>query len=124
MLVLRALSVLSSLSALLFNLWNGLRSPCIWNVVFMTINTGRIAQLLAASKGTITLSSEEQQLYEVAFARFGVKLCDYVALLREASASWVEYPSGTVVVHQGAAMPTIWYLGTCHRSRSSCALAP
>ena len=98
-------------------------SPCIWNVVFMTINTGRIAQLLAASKGTLSLSSDEQQLYEVAFARFGVKLCDYVALLREARASWAEYPAGAVVVHQGAAMPKIWYLGACHRSNGTCAPA-
>eukprot|EP00965_Chrysotila_dentata_P136445 4511904-Pleurochrysis_carterae.AAC.3 len=70
MLVLRTLSLLSSLSALAFNLWNRLSSPAAWNVAFMSINLTQIIRLVFQNDNSITLSSEQQRLYEqVARAR-------------------------------------------------------
>lgn len=114
-LMLRILSVLSSLSALAYNMWNRLASPCFWNLMFMAINGMRIGQLLV-SPSHLTLSADEERLYEYAFLRFGVSPRDFVSLLREADASWHEYAPGQTISNQGEPMPTIWYLvhGSVH----------
>ena len=81
-LVLRTLSVLSSTMALCFNVWNRLRSPIIWNLTFMTTNLSHIARLLLKDKGHITITTDEQQLFELAFARYGVRLTEFLHLLK------------------------------------------
>ena len=109
-LVLRAMSILSSASAMAFNLANGLLSPVIWNLTFIMVNTARLAQLLSAKSSSVTLDANEQRLFELGFAQFGVTLKDYAALLREAKAHWREYAAGEVVVSAGDPMPLLWYV--------------
>ena len=108
--VLRMLSVLSSSSAMAFNLWNNLMSPVVWNVAFITVNLRHIAKLMLANKETISLDPNEQRLYELGFAQFGVSLRDYAKLLLETKSSWREYAANEVIVRQGDPMPRIWYV--------------
>lgn len=108
-LILRMLSVMSSSFAMMFNLWNRLLSPVVWNLAFMTINISRIVQLLMRS-GDITLSSDQQQLFELAFSRFGVTLREFVGLLEETGAAWLEYEAERDIVHMGDAMPLLHYV--------------
>lgn len=109
-LVLRSLSILSSASALLFNVWNRLRSPIVWNLTFMLTNAMQIARILLADKRQLTITTEQQQLYELAFARYGVRLRDFLKLLEETGAEWLAYPRGAYIVHGGDEMPLLWYL--------------
>lgn len=116
-LTLRLLSVLSSTSALSFNLWKRMLSPVFWNLTFIAVNLSRIAQLLLASKDSVTLDANEQRLYELGFMRYGVSLRDYATLLREAGGEWREYAADEEIVrlrddartltrHGWAAQPT------------------
>ena len=98
-LTLRLLSVLSSSSALSFNLWKRMLSPVFWNLTFITVNLSRIAQLLLASKDSVTLDANEQRLYELGFMRYGVSLRDYATLLREAGGEWRESAGRLEAVH-------------------------
>ena len=109
-LALRLLSVLSSTSALSFNLWKRMFSPVFWNCAFITVNLSRIAQLLLANKGSVTLDANEQRLYELGFMRYGVSLRDYANLLHEACAEWREYAADEVIVREGDPMPLLWYV--------------
>ncbi|KAL1522257.1 hypothetical protein AB1Y20_017252 [Prymnesium parvum] len=109
-LVLRSLSVLSSASALLFNIWNRLRSPIIWNLTFMTTNLAQIARLLLRDQQQLTISTDEQALFELAFARYGVRIKEFLELLKEAGAEWVDYEEGAFIVRRGDEMPCLWYL--------------
>ena len=109
-LTLRFLSVLSSSSALAFNLWNGLISSVFWNLTFILVNLSRIAQLLLATQNSITLDPNECRLYELAFVRYGVSLRDYAGLLREARVEWREYAAEEVIVSEGDPMPLLWYV--------------
>ena len=61
---LRILSVFSSLFAMCFNLWNRMFSPVGWNLTFMSINLGQIARLLLRDRDALTMTAEQQQLYE------------------------------------------------------------
>ena len=109
-LVLRAMSMLSSAAAMAFNLANGLFSPVIWNLTFIMVNMVRLAQLLSAKSNCVTLDANEQRLFELGFAQFGVTLKDYATLLREAKGHWREYAAGEVVVSAGDPMPLLWYV--------------
>jgi len=109
-LTLRLLSVLSSSSALSFNLWKRMLSPVFWNLTFITVNLSRIAQLLLASKDSVTLDANEQRLYELGFMRYGVSLRDYATLLREAGGEWREYAADEQIVREGDPMPLLWYV--------------
>ena len=109
-LALRLLSVLSSTSALSFNLWKRMFSPVFWNCAFITVNLSRIAQLLLANKGSVTLDANEQRLYELGFMRYGVSLRDYATLLHGACAEWREYAADEVIVREGDPMPLLWYV--------------
>ena len=109
-LTLRLLSVLSSSSALLFNLWNRMLSPVFWNLTFIAVNLSRIAQLLLASQDSVTLDANEQRLYELGFVQYGVSLRDYATLLREAAVEWREYAVDEQLVREGDPMPLVWYV--------------
>ena len=109
-LTLRLLSVLSSTSALSFNLWKRMLSPVFWNLTFITVNLSRIAQLLLANKDSVTLDANEQRLYELGFMRYGVSLRDYATLLREAGGEWREYAADEEIVREGDPMPLLWYV--------------
>lgn len=109
-LVLRSLSVLSSACALCFNLWNRLLSAALWNLTFMSINLSRIGQLLLAAAPGLHLSPEQQQLFELAFARYGVKLSTFMRLLEDADAEWLEFTPNEWIVRAGDPMPSLWYL--------------
>ena len=109
-LTLRLLSVLSSTSALSFNLWKRMLSPVFWNLTFIAVNLSRIAQLLLASKDSVTLDANEQRLYELGFMRYGVSLRDYATLLREAGGEWREYAADEEIVREGDPMPLLWYV--------------
>jgi len=109
-LALRTLAVLSSAFAMCFNLWNRLFSPVYWNITFMSINLGQIVRLLRKSKDHITMTPEQQNLYELAFSRYGVRLREFLDLLAETRAEWIDYPAGATVVHEGDEMPLIWYV--------------
>lgn len=109
-LMLRAFSIMSSLSALAFNTWNGLKIPAVWNVVFTTINSLRITQLLRSQKGCLTLTQDEQKLYERAFLKFGVTPSEFASLLHESGASWHHARPGEWLAEQGDEMPKIWYI--------------
>ena len=110
-LMLRAFSILSSLSALAFNTWNGLRVPAAWNAIFVSINSLRISQLLRSQHDCLTLTPDESELYERAFLQFGVTPREFAVLLRESGATWLDYPSGgAMLAEQGDPMPNIWYI--------------
>lgn len=85
-------------------------SPVVWNVAFITVNLRHIAKLMLANKETISLDPNEQRLYELGFAQFGVSLRDYAKLLLETKSSWREYAANEVIVRQGDPMPRIWYV--------------
>lgn len=61
-------------------------------------------------QGDVRINTDQQQLYEMAFARYGVRIRDFLEMLKVTNAQWIEYPPHTFIVRKGDEMPLLWYL--------------
>ncbi len=96
---LRALSVIASLAAIVYNYYVPVRPLWIvinWNIAFILINAVQIAVLVRERVG-VTLTADERDLHESLFAAFAP--FQFAKLMRVAH--WRDVPEETVLVTEG-----------------------
>jgi len=76
-----------------------------WNLVFITINTVRVTQLVLEKRG-VRLSEEERDLREHLFPHLAPH--EFARLLR--AGEWRDLPAGAVLMHEGDPPASIFLL--------------
>lgn len=111
MLQLRTLSAGASVLGLAYNLLQPvpLYAPAAWGVLFISCNLYNIAVLLR-ERQQITLTDDQEKVYELAFMGFGFAPRLFLDLLESTNARWYTVEKGEMVHKKGDSMHEISYL--------------
>lgn len=75
-------------------------TPCYWGAFFITAHTVQIGRILR-ERSDVTMSEREHELYERCFMAHGFTPRMFLALMKDAGASWVSFAPGEKLCTQG-----------------------
>jgi len=111
MLQLRTLSAGASVLGLAYNLLQPvpLYAPAAWGTLFISVNLYNIAVLMR-ERQQITMTSDQEKIYELAFMGFGFTPRLFLDILEKTDARWITVEKGKMVHSMGDSMDEITYL--------------
>ena len=105
---LRALSVTGSLTFVAYTLWQPppIRWPSVfWSLLFSSVNTYKIANILHERKGAVVLSPRQEEIYNEHFQPHGVTPKQFERIMSKGTLRTIK--SGGLISRQGNEMNTI-----------------
>ena len=105
---LRALSVTGSLTFVAYTLWQPppIRWPSVfWSLLFSTVNSYKIANILHERKGAVHLSPRQEEIYNEHFQPHGVTPKQFERIMSKGTLRTIK--SGGLISRQGNEMNTV-----------------
>jgi CRP-like cAMP-binding protein len=105
---LRALSVTGSLTFVAYTLWQPppIRWPSVfWSLLFSTVNSYKIANILHERKGNVVLTPRQEEIYNEHFQPHGVTPKQFEKIMSKGTIRLIK--AGGLISRQGGEMSTV-----------------
>lgn len=111
MVMMRLMMVIASTCGLAYNILQPkpLVPPAIWGVFFIGSHMYNL-YLLFKERRPMTLSEDQEKVYEDAFFKFGFTPRQFMDILEQANAQWCNYSMGSFVFQKGEKFKQAHYL--------------